>query len=210
MLTLTNSHIFPITHCMVFVICLWLCHHSMMQTNLITKHEYSLMIFILTFSIITSIVNGAMMRSIKSVVGGLVITAFAIPLMYAVIVLFGAQLTEEIYQTFCLASLLSSLCVLNTASVLGTSSDLWIRVLILHRPLSTIEAMVMFTSYGGILGAWLGAFTIPLDWDRPWQVWPIPCSIGTMMGYGAGLVISLLEKLLVNRSHSYDKDHKFA
>ncbi|EDV22220.1 uncharacterized protein TRIADDRAFT_59237 [Trichoplax adhaerens] len=90
------------------------------------------------------------MRSIKSVVGGLVITAFAIPLMYAVIVLFGAQLTE---------------------------------------PLSTIEAMVMFTSYGGILGAWLGAFTIPLDWDRPWQVWPIPCSIGTMMGYGAGLYI---------------------
>ncbi len=21
------------------------------------------------------------------------------------------------------------------------------------------------------LGAWMGAFVIPLDWDRPWQVW---------------------------------------
>ena len=21
-----------------------------------------------------------------------------------------------------------------------------------------------------VLGAWLGAFVIPLDWDRPWQV----------------------------------------
>lgn len=23
---------------------------------------------------------------------------------------------------------------------------------------------------GSVLGAWLGAFPIPLDWDRPWQV----------------------------------------
>ncbi|CAL8099881.1 unnamed protein product [Orchesella dallaii] len=26
-----------------------------------------------------------------------------------------------------------------------------------------------------IIGTWLGAIVIPLDWDRPWQKWPIPC-----------------------------------
>jgi len=22
---------------------------------------------------------------------------------------------------------------------------------------------------------WMGAIAVPLDWDRPWQKWPIPC-----------------------------------
>lgn len=26
-----------------------------------------------------------------------------------------------------------------------------------------------------VFGAWAGAVVIPLDWDRPWQKWPIPC-----------------------------------
>lgn len=40
-----------------------------------------------------------------------------------------------------------------------------------------------------MLGAWLGAFPIPLDWDRPWQVWPISCTYGAMAGYLLGLCI---------------------
>lgn len=27
---------------------------------------------------------------------------------------------------------------------------------------------------------------IPLDWDRPWQVWPISCVVGAAVGYAAG------------------------
>ena len=52
-----------------------------------------------------------------------------------------------------------------------------------------------------MLGGWLGAFPIPLDWDRPWQVsfkklrileakiqvWPISCTYGAMSGYLLGL-----------------------
>ncbi|KAL2734455.1 hypothetical protein V1478_004153 [Vespula squamosa] len=34
-----------------------------------------------------------------------------------------------------------------------------------------------------LLGTWLGAIVIPLDWDRPWQVWPIPCVTGALLGY---------------------------
>ncbi|PSN45698.1 hypothetical protein C0J52_11949 [Blattella germanica] len=50
-----------------------------------------------------------------------------------------------------------------------------------------------------LFGAWLGAFVIPLDWDRPWQEWPIPCSTGAMLGFtGANLLmlINMVPKLV--------------
>ena len=31
-------------------------------------------------------------------------------------------------------------------------------------------AHAAFSTTGTVLGCWLGAFFIPLDWDRPWQV----------------------------------------
>jgi hypothetical protein len=38
-----------------------------------------------------------------------------------------------------------------------------------------------------MLGAWFGAFVIPLDWDRYWQRWPTPCVIGSTIGFLLGL-----------------------
>jgi GPI ethanolamine phosphate transferase 2/3 subunit F len=29
---------------------------------------------------------------------------------------------------------------------------------------------LLLPSCGALLGAWVGAFPVPLDWDRPWQV----------------------------------------
>lgn len=46
-----------------------------------------------------------------------------------------------------------------------------------------------------ILGTWLGATVIPLDWDRPWQVWPIPCVIGALLGYLIAHFITLVRTL---------------
>ncbi|VDP12879.1 unnamed protein product [Onchocerca flexuosa] len=45
-------------------------------------------------------------------------------------------------------------------------------------------------SLGGIFGAWFGAFVIPLDWDRWWQRWPIPCVFGTVFGGILGFLFS--------------------
>jgi hypothetical protein len=49
---------------------------------------------------------------------------------------------------------------------------------------------IMFMST--LLGAWLGAVPIPLDWNRPWQVWPVPCSCGAVAGSVLGSGCSLL------------------
>lgn len=44
---------------------------------------------------------------------------------------------------------------------------------------------------GALVGAWVGAFPIPLDWDRPWQAWPITCAVGGTAGHMLGLAASL-------------------
>ena len=46
-----------------------------------------------------------------------------------------------------------------------------------------------FRSIGGILGAWLGAVPIPLDWHVAWQVWPVSVVWGGVLGAGAGVVV---------------------
>jgi phosphatidylinositol glycan class F len=39
-----------------------------------------------------------------------------------------------------------------------------------------------------LVGAWLGAVVIPLDWERPWQQWPISCVLGAVVGQAIGSV----------------------
>lgn len=39
---------------------------------------------------------------------------------------------------------------------------------------------------GAVVGAWLGAVPIPLDWDRAWQAWPVTIVTGGYIGWGVG------------------------
>ena len=47
-----------------------------------------------------------------------------------------------------------------------------------HLPLCAcalrMAANALLSTTGVVCGSWLGAFFIPLDWDRPWQVMPAP------------------------------------
>lgn len=55
-----------------------------------------------------------------------------------------------------------------------------------------MEAVVLLGSFGAVLGAWVGAFSIPLDWDRPWQPFPISSTYGALYGHTLGQTIALL------------------
>uniref|UniRef100_A0A8C9GA73 Phosphatidylinositol glycan anchor biosynthesis class F n=1 Tax=Pavo cristatus TaxID=9049 RepID=A0A8C9GA73_PAVCR len=75
------------------------------------------------------------------------------------------------------------------------STNLLIQILFktaLNLAMSIWENSLQITTMCSILGGWFGAFPIPLDWDRPWQVWPISCSLGATFGYMAGLIIAPL------------------
>lgn len=63
------------------------------------------------------------------------------------------------------------------------------------RPQTCVHTLVYFSTYLTVFGGWAGAFLIPLDWDRPWQVWPITCTYGAIGGYLLGLIFCLLINL---------------
>ncbi|NXP27311.1 PIGF protein, partial [Scytalopus superciliaris] len=113
-------------------------------------------------------------------------------LFHAIIVLYGAPLIESVTETFLFAVLLSTFTTLQCLCVLGPNIQAWIRVFSKNGATSIWESSLQITTVCSILGAWFGAFPIPLDWDRPWQVWPISCSLGATFGYVAGLIIAPL------------------
>jgi len=47
---------------------------------------------------------------------------------------------------------------------------------------SKVARLLFCCSIGPVVGAWAGSFPIPLDWDRPWQTWPVTCSLGCVAG----------------------------
>lgn len=51
---------------------------------------------------------------------------------------------------------------------------------------------VVALALGGFVGAWLGVLPIPLDWDRPWQQWPITLVVGLYLGTVVGGLVSLV------------------
>ncbi|XP_053918799.1 phosphatidylinositol-glycan biosynthesis class F protein isoform X2 [Cuculus canorus] len=113
-------------------------------------------------------------------------------LFHVIIVLYGAPLIESVTETFLFAVLLSTFTTLQCLCMLGPNLQAWIRVFSKNGAMSIWESSLQITTMCGILGAWFGAFPIPLDWDRPWQVWPVSCSLGATFGYMAGLIIAPL------------------
>ncbi|XP_034049431.1 phosphatidylinositol-glycan biosynthesis class F protein [Thalassophryne amazonica] len=107
---------------------------------------------------------------------------------HMVAVLYGAPVIESALETFSFAVLLTSLTTLRCLCVLGPNIQSWIRVFSRHGAMSVWDTSLQITVGCTLVGAWVGAFPIPLDWDRPWQVWPISCSLGAMIGFLTGFV----------------------
>ena len=47
-------------------------------------------------------------------------------------------------------------------------------------------------AFGACLGAWFGALPIPLDWDRPWQKWPVSVVRGMTFGHLVGATSAIV------------------
>lgn len=107
---------------------------------------------------------------------------------HSVLVLYGAPLIDSALETFSLAVLLTSLTTVRCLCVLGPNVQAWIRVFSRHGAMSVWDTCLQITVACTLVGAWLGAFPIPLDWDRPWQVWPVSCSFGATFGFLTGLI----------------------
>lgn len=108
-------------------------------------------------------------------------------------IIFGAPLALEYSsKTLYWAQLLSVLSVLPTAIILGGSWSDWQRLFAFTKPKGAIEYSACIPAHGAIIGAWFGAWPMPLDWERPWQEWPVCVTYGMAVGFIIGSLFSLL------------------
>lgn len=100
---------------------------------------------------------------------------------YVISVLFGADLTENIEGTLIFSCHISSFVFIPLYFHVG--ARFLSLITIEEKPRTYIESCNLIVCSGVLVGAWFGAFVIPLDWDRDWQKWPIPCVIGSIFGF---------------------------
>ncbi|KAF3660919.1 putative phosphatidylinositol-glycan biosynthesis class F protein-like isoform 2 [Capsicum annuum] len=76
------------------------------------------------------------------------------------------------------------------ACVFGPSWSDWHRIFARTKENESTDYMISLPAHGAVIGAWFGAWPMPLDWESPWQEWPICVTYGTIAGYLVGLVAS--------------------
>lgn len=105
--------------------------------------------------------------------------------------MFGISFMKESLQSAHWAALLSTLVVSPIAAVAGLNSNRWQYVFVQWSPSGTDELSAAIPAIAAVLGAFLGAFPMPLDWGSDWQVWPVSSVIGALAGYTLGIVTCL-------------------
>ena len=125
-------------------------------------------------------------------VGGTIIWSF-------VAITFGAPMLDLLHLTLLWALFQTRLTLFPFAKLDTTQEG---RVDALNRLLqrdpvkNEVERRIRFGFYGAALGAWAGVFPIPLDWDQPWQAFPITIYYGSVIGW----VIGTLAQHAFNRN----------
>lgn len=122
------------------------------------------------------------------------IAAFFINLF---VVLLGAPILTFRLQTFLLSLHLAVLVVLPLIVTYQFSAERWKLIVVNVGDLRYLAANpVLVTAFSAGLGCWLGVITVPLDWDRDWQLYPISLVIGSYLGGTVGGLIALASRLV--------------
>lgn len=136
-------------------------------------------------------------------------------LLHAAAVLLGAPATTQIQDTFLFALLTASLSFRPLGSLshwrITHAADTIFRMQTevhpsvpshphakddaagsVHDKPGGLPGVKEFLVRGGIIAqavllfAWGSAIVVPLDWDRPWQKWPVPGIMGACVGAAVG------------------------
>ena len=62
---------------------------------------------------------------------------------------------------------------------------------------SPLGVCVLFSSLGSLIGALLTGLAVILDWNEPWQKFPLPNTFGAIFGESCGIILSLAIYLLI-------------
>ncbi|KAI0319329.1 GPI biosynthesis protein family Pig-F-domain-containing protein [Amylostereum chailletii] len=148
------------------------------------------------------------------------------------IVLFGAPISTHLPHTYLFALSLAILTTLTPAYALGPPSfpiqlpllfnakntphnasttlmlnNTWVRLFAERSPRSAVERAIVYPSIGALMGAWTGVIPIGLDWDRPWQAYPLTPLIGAFVGYAFGSLSAVASSFVVYLA-AYDVENE--
>lgn len=117
-------------------------------------------------------------------------------------IILGASVLKNYEETLSLSLVLASLTILPLQMFLGTRYTM-IVLLTNKIELGKLIAeqyldFLITAAIGAILGAWAASVVMPLDWDRPWQVYPIPNVVGAFGGHLLGCAFSIMKSVLFN------------
>ncbi|KAI9892041.1 MAG: Glycosylphosphatidylinositol (GPI) anchor assembly protein [Vezdaea aestivalis] len=127
------------------------------------------------------------------------------PILYILLVLHGAPLTTHLPHTALAAAHLALLTLPQLLYTHGYDAELWWAVVGVALPIDEPFGGTL----GAIVGAWLGAVPIPLDWDREWQKWPVTIVTGMYMGWIVGRLVGqygLYGKVVAFEEHPDNRD----
>ncbi|KAL2266254.1 hypothetical protein VTJ83DRAFT_5606 [Remersonia thermophila] len=129
--------------------------------------------------------DGGMRKGATTAVLSLLLSALVTPFLYITMILFGAPFLTHGSHTLLCAAHMAVLALFPLFFVRGVDGRAWAALGGFAAPLDdTFGGLV-----GAVVGAWLGAVPIPLDWDRDWQRWPVTILAGLYAGYLLGRVV---------------------
>ncbi|KAG7528036.1 hypothetical protein FFLO_06456 [Filobasidium floriforme] len=119
-------------------------------------------------------------------------TAAAIPLVLALLLLLGVSAKSQWSLTLILAMQLSMMLVFPIVDALGIP-DLYAKGTLDRYRLTrlfceldlrtSLERATVYPVYGTLIGTWCGVIPMALDWDRPWQAYPLTLAFGSILGF---------------------------
>ena len=131
-----------------------------------------------------------MLTSLQPTTLSLLLTLLPVfPLTFLALIL-GAPLWpySSLPLTLLLATHVSLLGFLPLFYTHGVSGSAWRDILAVWLPFD--RAGVWGGTVGCIIGGWLGAVPIALDWDREWQAWPCTVLVGVVAGWAVGRLLT--------------------
>ena len=100
-------------------------------------------------------------------------------------------------HTILLGVHISLLAILPLFYTHGVSDFAWHDIIAAWLPFD--EAGVWAEFVGCLVGGWIGAVPMALDWDRDWQAWPVTVLTGAYLGWALGRVLTADLKLGIGR-----------
>ncbi|OQR78311.1 phosphatidylinositol-glycan biosynthesis class F protein-like [Tropilaelaps mercedesae] len=119
--------------------------------------------------------------------------------LHVTLVLFGAPLLDDILETFYLACFIALLGSLPIAICTECNAQEIDRLFFRRRPENVCERSLLYVVACTLMGCWLGALPIPLDWEAPWQRWPLTCVMASIGGAVAGHVAHAAKTVVEGR-----------